>query len=552
VITHDRTRRTHLAIVLTAFAIAAPCAAWYLVGSAATAREASALRERPLQRGHEVARALADRLIGRLEAMRDSESQRPPYHFQPSFHDPTSTCQCASRTPSPLATGPRDPFVELYFEIDGTGGLHAPVLGEAPEDVLADPDDLQSAHERRLELLPFASQLVDMAHGRVGETLPVVDRVLRPATTVLPGAALRDRLVSETDPFQWHGITTESSSLLVALRRVGTQPTSPVQGFVLAPAAVQDWLRTADLPARLRPGRDLADRHEAVADVQLDCTRWEIAVDVSEALAEAEATAARVEAGFVRSFAVGTGFAVLAGAAVIFLLLSTERMARQRARFAAAAAHELRTPLTGLRLYGEMLGGSLDDPDTTQRYARRITEETTRLSRVVTNVLGFTRLERGGVQVQAREGDLAAHVQSVVERMRPTLTSSGASVEFTVTCPSACARFDPDAVDHIVQNLLDNAEKYGRNGLDRRILVSVRPAGPRIEVVVRDHGPGVSEEVARRIFEPFVRGDHPDQPAGLGLGLPLVDSLARAHGAPPRWRNHPEGGAEFVVSFEPI
>lgn len=548
----DRTRRTWLAVALTLVAIAAPCLAWYLVGSAATAREASALRERPLQRGHEIARALADRLVGRLEAMRDAESQRPSYHFQASYHDPTSTCQCASRTPSPLATGPRDPFVELYFEIDGTRKMQVPMLEDDDEDLLTHPDRLQSAIERRNELAPYSGQLVDMAQGRIGDTgsTAVSPRILRPARTDLPQPPARDLVVPELDPFQWHGLDLGHGSRLVALRRVGTQATAPVQGFVLALSSVEEWLRTAELPATLRPGRARTGANEAVADVQLDCTRWEIAVDVSEAMQQAESTARRVEAGFVRSFALGSSFALLAGAAVIFLIVSTERMARQRSRFAAAAAHELRTPLTGLRLFGEMLGSSLDDRARSERYAQRIVEESDRLSRVVTNVLGFTRLERGRVIVQDREGDLVAHVRGVVERLRPALRTTGADVDFHADVADATARFDPDAVDHIVQNLVDNAEKYARSHADRRIHVGVREQGERLALMVTDHGPGIAPAVADRIFQPFVRGEHPDQPAGLGLGLPLVEALARAHGHAPRWRNLPAGGAEFTVEFD--
>lgn len=552
VIAHERTRRTWLAVALTLIAISAPCVAWYVVGSAATAREASALRERPLQRGQEIARALADRLLGRLEAMRDAESQRPSYHFQASYHDPTSTCQCASRTPSPLASGPRDPFVELYFEIDGARALQVPVLEDEGDDLLTPPDRLQNAHERRQALVPYTDQLIDMAHGRVGdaELASSSSRGSGLATTTLPRAPARDLLVPEPEPFQWHGLDAASGALLVALRRTGTQSTAPVQGFVLASSSVEEWLRTAELPATLRPGRTQHASTEAVADLQLDCTRWEVVVDVTDALADAEATAGRVEAGFVRSFTLGSSFALLAGAAVIFLIVSTERMARERSRFAAAAAHELRTPLTGLRLFGEMLGTSLDDRERSQRYARRIVEESDRLSRVVTNVLGFTRLERGRVQIQAREEDLSAHVRGVVERSRPALRTLGAEIDFVASAPDGTAHFDPDAVDHIVQNLVDNAEKYARGNSDRRIHVEVRANGERLELAVRDHGPGVAPNVIDRIFQPFVRGDHPDQPAGLGLGLPLVDALARAHGAPPRWQNLPEGGAEFTVTFE--
>ena len=97
---------------------------------------------------------------------------------------------------------------------------------------------------------------------------------------------------------------------------------------------------------------------------------------------------------FHATFAVGALAALLAASAVILLVHRTERLARERAQFSAAAAHELRTPLAGLQLYGEMLAEGAGDPSRGREYARRVAEEAQRLGRVVGNMLGFSRLER--------------------------------------------------------------------------------------------------------------------------------------------------------------
>ena len=539
-----RPRRTWLAITLVFVAVAAPCTAWYVVGQASAEREAASIRARPVERGHSVARALSDRLVGRLEAMRDSESQRPPYHFHATYHDPTSNCQCAGSTPSPLATGPRDPFVDVYFQIDPRGRLSVPVLGDLGE-IVPDADRLQRAGERRKGLHPHADTLQLMARsGR--DPLPPSRSAVASLDPSYDG-----RLLVETESFQWHGLEDGlAEPLLVALRRVGDD--GAVQGFVLSPHAVHDWLRSAELPAVLRPFTGGTEDSVAVAEVPLDCTTWEIAVDVSGPVALAGVDAARVETDFYRSFAIGSAAALIAAVSVVVLLLNAERVARERSRFAAAAAHELRTPLAGLRMYGEMLGGVADDPDRSQRYARRIAAESERLSRVVTNVLDFTRLERGDRGVRMREGDLAATLREVASRLGPALESHGATLEVDVPETLPSARFDPDAVEHIVTNLIDNAEKYSRSSDDRRVHLSAMANGSRVHLSVRDHGPGIPDDVARSLFEPFRRGDDEDQPAGLGLGLALVDRLARAHGSEVEWENREDGGARFRVGFERV
>src|SRR5262249_18572783 len=153
-----------------------------------------------------------------------------------------------------------------------------------------------------------------------------------------------------------------------------------------------------------------------------------------------------------------------------------ERLARERSQFAAAAAHELRTPLAGLQLYGDMLADGLGDPSKLRDYARRMSEEAARLGRGVSNVLGFSQLERGNLSVEPRTGPLGEELCTLAERAQPALDRAGAVLAVAVT-PSLTASYDRDALARIIGNLLDNAEKYSRGAADRTIQLAARRAG---------------------------------------------------------------------------
>jgi two-component system sensor histidine kinase SenX3 len=221
---------------------------------------------------------------------------------------------------------------------------------------------------------------------------------------------------------------------------------------------------------------------------------------------------------------------MLAASFVVWLVSRAEKLARERSSFAAAAAHELRTPLAGLQLYGDMLADDLGDPNKLRDYARRMSEEAARLGRVVSNVLGFSQLERGNLAIDVREASLGEALQELAARAEPALDRAGAMLALDVP-PRVTARFDRDALARIVGNLVDNAEKYSRGAEDRTIELVVREAdNGAAEIAVSDHGPGITAAARARLFRPFVRGVTTDGPAGLGLGLALSRSLARAMG----------------------
>ncbi len=358
-----------------------------------------------------------------------------------------------------------------------------------------------------------------------------------------PIAATPNPVMITISPLEWRTFPFAGAAALVAVRHVETPDGQLAQGFVIDRATLTSWLanRAGDAVAELRTTGETGATEIAPG--------WHLVVAPNpRALLAAAIDSTQVARGFIVRFVLVGVIAALAAAFVVLLVSRAERLARERSQFAAAAAHELRTPLAGLQLYGDMLADGLGDPAKLRDYARRMSEEAARLGRVVSNVLGFSQLERGNLSVDASPGPLGEVLCELAERAQPALDRAGATLALDVV-PDLTARFDRDALARIVGNLLDNAEKYGRGADDRTIELAAHVVGDAVEVTVSDHGPGVATHTRTRLFRPFSRGVTGDGPAGLGLGLALSRSLAEAMGGELEHRAAQGGGATFVLKL---
>jgi signal transduction histidine kinase len=207
------------------------------------------------------------------------------------------------------------------------------------------------------------------------------------------------------------------------------------------------------------------------------------------------------------------------------------KLAQKKDDFISAVSHELRTPLTSIRMYSEMLEKNwVKSKDKLTEYYKSMRQESERLSRLIENVLDFSRIQRGRKKYAFGLGDINACIAEVVEMMTPYAAESGFSIrkEFGELTQAA---FDRDAVTQIVVNLLDNAIKYARSAEDKTITVRTRSDAKFVTIEVEDHGPGVPHRQRKKVFEQFYRCgcEATRETAGTGLGLALVKKFAQAH-----------------------
>lgn len=203
--------------------------------------------------------------------------------------------------------------------------------------------------------------------------------------------------------------------------------------------------------------------------------------------------------------------------------------AQLRQHFVAGVSHELRTPLTAIRVMAETLHDRELPAEARRDYLATMVGETGRLSRLVDNVVEFTRLENGERIYRIRDSDLGAVIRRTVQSLGYALEKDG--FRLTVHCPEVLdgVRLDDDAIEQVLLNLLTNAAKF--SGDSRQIEIRVNATGTEVDVAVRDFGIGIAPGEQQRIFERFYRSPAvtSDVP-GTGLGLTLARHIVLAHG----------------------
>ena len=204
------------------------------------------------------------------------------------------------------------------------------------------------------------------------------------------------------------------------------------------------------------------------------------------------------------------------------------RGALQKVSFVNQVSHELKTPLTNIRLYAELLDARLEEAKDRADIGV-IVAESTRLGRMINNVLTFARADRDGFDANREDAVIDEIITRVIDAFAPALAEHAIAVELDCNA-EAVVSTDIAFVEQILGNLIGNVEKYAREG--RFLGISSAQNGTRTCITVRDRGPGIPPREQKNVFRPFYRISNrlTDGVSGAGIGLAISRMLAEKLG----------------------
>jgi signal transduction histidine kinase len=247
----------------------------------------------------------------------------------------------------------------------------------------------------------------------------------------------------------------------------------------------------------------------------------------------------------VLALAMGLGVFLVAGAAA-----REVRVAELKSNFVASVSHDLKTPLALIQLFAETLElGRVRTPERAAEYYRIINGEAKKLTRLIENILDFSRMEAGLRPYRMEPADLSESVHKVLARMETQFSQSHFTVKANIDTDLPRVLADEGAAEQAIENLLANAMKY--SGEAKQIEITATRANGHIVISVTDHGIGISRREQGRIFRKFYRVQQElgGGPQGTGLGLAIVDHTMRGHGGFVHVVSEPEHGSTFSLHF---
>lgn len=379
-------------------------------------------------------------------------------------------------------------------------------------------DELREASERRIELLAYTLNLFESAGIEAARTVILAGTGMRAMEAVR--ATVRDMREYEVQALEARLERAGES----ARRTILTQTFSTLVAMLLVAAVLVMFRRL--LAARLAAHEALRQRRDDL-EVEVQQRTRALAAANDELLSE-------------------IAFRRRAEIQLRSTVAELERSNRELEDFAFIASHDLQEPLRKIQVYTERIDRrhAAAIPDAGREDLRRVRDASTRLRRLVHDLLAYARIGRG-----AREPvpvNLRSVLDDVLEDLSETVGQSGATIEIG-TLPTLEA--DAAQMHQLLLNLMANALKFQRPGHAPHIRVGAEVDGASAKIEIHDDGIGFDQKYADRIFDPFERLEGHGQHEGTGIGLAVCRRIAEYHGGTITARSAPGDGATFIVTL---
>jgi signal transduction histidine kinase len=278
---------------------------------------------------------------------------------------------------------------------------------------------------------------------------------------------------------------------------------------------------------------------------------WEISARHHKGSVEAA-----VSSSYHRNLAINFGVLLVLATTMGLIIVASQRarrLAQLQMDFVASVSHELRTPLTGIVSAAENISdGVVDSKERLARYGTAIMGQARQLTDLVEQILLFSATQKNRHRYHFRAANIADVIGASIRHSANLIRSSGFIVEQDIEPDLPLVMVDFNALSQCLQNLIDNAMKYG--GVSRWIGIRARRAelpygGKEIRITVEDKGIGIAREDLKKIFKPFYRSPAvtAEQIHGSGLGLALAKTIAEAMGGSLTVQSVPQKGSVFTV-----
>jgi signal transduction histidine kinase len=226
-----------------------------------------------------------------------------------------------------------------------------------------------------------------------------------------------------------------------------------------------------------------------------------------------------------------------------------DELNRLKTEFISSVSHELRTPMSSIQGLAELLQGKVKDKAKREELLGLLTMESSRLSRLIHNILDFGKIEQQTKVYRFERTEVRPLVEEAVKVMLPRIEAAGFRLQLKFPAGAVFLTVDRDAVKQVLINLIDNAMKYSPE--DKEIEVQVSAGPGQVEVEVSDRGIGINPEEKDRIFDKFYRAPEAARvnPKGVGLGLKIVKHIMAAHHGEVRAETRFPRGSTFRLVF---